>query len=646
MKRSSVSILKFSALSLASFSMILAFFQPVSAFAVASRETYASGRKYMQEEKWQKALEALESLENAYPLLSDYVLWDLATCYEKSGAWEKRGGVLRKIISGHKDSPLYRKAFEKLMEIDKNGDTAIALADCDLYLREFPADSKALWNKSCLLEKSGRKEEALTLRREILLTGSSYALNAYEALKTANCRPSYGEIKKALSRLLDKGNYGQVVSMAEGDHLEDEEGRYLLARAHFRLRHYNRTIKALTGNSYPEGKRLLAMSLLRTEGKEPFYKLFDGFIQQGPRDLYTLYLMVVDLKQREGNFQEVGSLLQSMRGFYPEKKEEISWLQAWLAIRQKRFGEADKILTGLISGPAKNRDKYLFWLGKVKVYQGLNGEALFSQIQDKNGYYWFKAGAKMTAGSLGKGGGGQAVKAAPVPVLPQEANQKLLRIAELISLKMLVDARTEARLLIGTLRDQDNPALVRLLTDMEDYPGLIKLGGKGNDLFLSYPFAFRETVLKCAKENNFDPFLIVAIMREESRFHHDAVSVAGALGVMQLMPATARNLGRLESNRELLEVRKNIWFGTTHLSKLLSQFKEVPYAVAAYNAGSRNVKKWLAAANYQDEDEFIEDIPFGETKAYVLRVIRTYSIMKALYGKETVVEKTPPDRAS
>jgi len=131
--------------------------------------------------------------------------------------------------------------------------------------------------------------------------------------------------------------------------------------------------------------------------------------------------------------------------------------------------------------------------------------------------------------------------------------------------------------------------------------------------------------------------LIIAIMREESHFRNDAVSVVGALGLMQLMPATARKVGNISHNRELFEVQKNIRIGTTYLSSLLSRFGEMPYAIAAYNAGGRNVKKWLAA-NYQDEDEFTEDIPYGETKDYVLRVMSTYFIMKSLYRNEGKVE--------
>lgn len=621
--------------------LFLAAFSPTPALSAASREKYAAGRKYMQGAEWQKALEILKPLINDYPLLTDYLLRDIAICYEKSGDLQEAAVTLRKIISDYKGSPLYMKAYEKILEIGNTDDIASNLADYDLYLQKFPRDGRILWGKSCLLSKSGHNDAALALQREILLNGSPYAVKSYEALKAADCRPSYDEIKIALARLMEKGNYKQTLSLLEDVDLEDEEGKYLAARAYFRLRLYNKVIKSLQGVTSPDGKYLLAMSVLRTKGRESFYKLLEEFIGQNPRDIFQLYLTAVDMKQRDGSFPEAYNMLEAMKSLYPAQREKIVWTEAWLAIRQKRFPEADKILTKLIAGQTIPNDKYMFWLGKVKIYQGLKGDAYFTRINDKTSYYWFKAGMGVPFALAEKK---DELPKTEQPLIIPETNLHLWRIAELESLQMRNEARAEARSLFDTIKHQDVSVLAGLLVAMEDYPGLIKLGRKRNNLRLAYPFAFRETVIKCAQEQNSDPFLIMAIMREESHFRNDAVSVAGALGLMQLMPATARKVGNISHDRELFEVQKNIRIGTTHLSSLLSQFGELPYAIAAYNAGGGNVKKWLTA-NYQDEDEFMEDIPYGETKDYVLRVMSAYFIMKLLYGSEGEVEAshgTPP----
>ncbi|HLE18649.1 MAG TPA: lytic transglycosylase domain-containing protein, partial [Syntrophales bacterium] len=321
----------------------------------------------------------------------------------------------------------------------------------------------------------------------------------------------------------------------------------------------------------------------------------------------------------------------SLPALYPEKKEEITWSQAWLAIRQKRVNDAEKLLRGLISYNSDKRDKYFFWLGKVKNYQGQKGDDLFSQIKDKNGYYWFQSGSG-ESGPL-SGNSGKGLKTETPPPLPIEMNTKFLRITDLHSLKMKREARIEAELLMGSVTDPYISAFARLLVKIEDYCTLVKLGIRYDYPYLKYPLAFPETVKKYAQSQKLDPLLVMAVMREESHFQQDAVSEAGALGVMQLMPSTARDIGKIKRNEELFDAEENIRLGTNYLSRLLVKFKLPHYALAAYNAGERNVEKWLAAG-YRDEAEFTEDIPFSETKNYVFRIMKTYGIMKCLYGSE------------
>ncbi|MFH1857425.1 MAG: tetratricopeptide repeat protein [Candidatus Omnitrophota bacterium] len=121
----------------------------------------------MREGKWQNAIEIIKPLENDYPLLADYVLLDLATCYEKSGDSEEAMNILRKIVKKYKSFPLYRKTYQRILELGKSGDSTVLVTDYDLYLQEFPQDSKAAWEKTGLLEKSGRSDEARALRKEI-----------------------------------------------------------------------------------------------------------------------------------------------------------------------------------------------------------------------------------------------------------------------------------------------------------------------------------------------------------------------------------------------------------------------------------------------------------------------------------------------
>lgn len=587
----------------------------------------------MQEGQWQKALENFRVLEKQYTLLTDYMLYDMAACYEKSGEKDKALAVLIKIISDYKDSPVYRKAFRRVIEITKENDLKSALGFYDRYLEEFPQDCSALLGKADLLNKAGLKTDALAIWKEIFFAGSSYALAAYEALEAMNYQPSRAEIRSVAGRLSEGGNHRQVLRLLSGGLTPapaDEEEKYLLGCAFFHLRRYNEAIKMLDGVSCKNGRYLLAISLVRTNKKETFYKLVDGLAKiKEQRDLFSLLSIAAELKRRDGNASEAAAILQVMLELYPDKKDEVTWSRAWLAIRQGRLNEAERLLSSLIGHNGSKKDKYLFWLGKIKEYQGQKGDVFFSQMDDQNGYHWFRAGKKRDEE---RGNSAEELTTKNnAPLLSEEFKVHFQRITELTKLKMKPEAAEEAQLVISSIKAPYVPAFARLLVEFEDYNFLIKLGVKNGSLSLKYPFAFRDAVLRHAKVHKVDPLLATALMREESHFKRDAVSSTGALGVMQLMPATARRMAHLKSNQELFDPEKNIGVGIKYLSGLIGHFKSLHYAIAAYNAGEHNVEKWLAAG-YRDEDEFTEDIPFGETKNYVFRVLKTYGIMRSIYG--------------
>ncbi len=146
---------------------------------------------------------------------------------------------------------------------------------------------------------------------------------------------------------------------------------------------------------------------------------------------------------------------------------------------------------------------------------------------------------------------------------------------------------------------------------------------------LHYPVAYWPEIENAAKKNGLDAHLLLAIIREESRFDTDARSIAGALGLMQIMPQTAQRIAQGSnlpySDPESLHLpRTNIMIGAAYLKNLISEFGSIPYAIAAYNAGEEVVRSWVREGNYATVDEFIEDIPYYETQNYVKKVLTSY----------------------
>ena len=155
-----------------------------------------------------------------------------------------------------------------------------------------------------------------------------------------------------------------------------------------------------------------------------------------------------------------------------------------------------------------------------------------------------------------------------------------------------------------------------------------------------FPRPFWKDLKKFAEANELDPYLVASLIRQESEFNPGAVSRANALGLMQLLPSvgksTARQLRvRGYSTNSLFVPSTNMQLGTKYFRMMVDKFGgQVEYALAAYNAGSNRVDDWMANGRYADIPEFVESIPFTETREYVQAIMRNAKVYKQLYPDE------------
>ena len=165
--------------------------------------------------------------------------------------------------------------------------------------------------------------------------------------------------------------------------------------------------------------------------------------------------------------------------------------------------------------------------------------------------------------------------------------------------------------------------------------------GVPEDLWmLAYPKGYWESIVTYAAKYKQDPYFIAAIIKEESQFRTDALSSAGARGLMQVMPTTGESVARLNKfagfdRDKLFDSDTAIKIGTWYISQLMKRFKNDPFlAAAAYNAGPEAVQGWITKNGYHGErDLFVELIPFSETRGYVKKVLRNYAEYKRIYTK-------------
>ncbi len=156
---------------------------------------------------------------------------------------------------------------------------------------------------------------------------------------------------------------------------------------------------------------------------------------------------------------------------------------------------------------------------------------------------------------------------------------------------------------------------------------------------LAYPQAYWDSIVSSARKYDQDPYFIAAIIRQESHFQTDAVSPSGARGIMQVMPSTGEWVAQMLKlagfeRGELFEYETNINIGAWYVGRLMKQFKnDLLLAAAAYNAGPAAVASWLGKnGNSVERDEFVESIPFTETRWYVKRVLSNYAEYRRIYG--------------
>lgn len=157
-----------------------------------------------------------------------------------------------------------------------------------------------------------------------------------------------------------------------------------------------------------------------------------------------------------------------------------------------------------------------------------------------------------------------------------------------------------------------------------------------NILRIMYRQDYSEYVEKYAKENNVDPLLIYAIIKAESNFDSKAVSNKGALGLMQLMNETAKEVAtneliEYENENTLYNPEKNIQIGIKYYANLKEIFGNDEVSLAAYNAGMGTVNGWIEEGIINKDGSNIENIPYKDTNMYVRKILKDYNIYKSIY---------------
>ena len=153
-----------------------------------------------------------------------------------------------------------------------------------------------------------------------------------------------------------------------------------------------------------------------------------------------------------------------------------------------------------------------------------------------------------------------------------------------------------------------------------------------------FPKAYWTDLRRYSIANGLDPYLVASLIRQESEFNVLALSRVSAVGLMQLMPKTGKTVAKQVklkgyNNAQLFTPAINLELGTRYFKEMVDKYNgQFEYALAAYNAGTDRVGDWLGQGHYRDPQEFVESIPFTETREYVQAILRNANVYRQLYG--------------
>lgn len=504
---------------------------------------------------------------------------------------------------------------------------------------------------------------------------------AYLAKRPKAPQPTGADRLARAERLFAQGSYSLLASELDDPDLSVEDPAYAkaLGRLYFRAlirgkQLHRAAVQVNTGSvmrrfAFDERQQLIwaARIQLRRRRIGPAMKYLEELERIAPKDAELPPLFLEMLKYNAGRHDAVTVMhwLERLATEFPTAPEtsDAYWQVIWSAIERRAYDEALPLLERAIKAMAPfhpvDQARLVYWRGRLLMRLGQKdaGEALWKELEERwpYGYYtelaqWMRSGAQF---SLSNGTDGAVPDGGPGPAPEIKALWQDERFADAIWLLAVGEPDLAAERLRGAFSARLSPQAVReagalfrymrryhlqqRLVDNFELGTLRNSKVERSDLWLrAYPRPHWDVVRKVAEEHHVDPYFVFAIMREESRFFTSASSTAGARGLMQLMPSTARMVAKrngLDFDEDRLHSPAfSIALGALYLKRVLGRFDDNPlYAAAAYNAGPGNVRRWLRRDGRVPPDEFVERIPFGETQRYVKRVFLSYMVYTKLY---------------
>jgi len=664
------------------------------------------GYCYGKGKKWAKGIEHYTlALSATYPL-ADYVIYHIAKSYVQMKDNQNAIVWYQRLIDEHPQSIHFAGAKYELGKAHYHARNYAAALKGFLALITDSKNShvrRATYEAAKTYEKLGDWKQAQDTYQQLINandadTIAQSSLNALQKLVAAHPELQITRNQR-MTHAMVRFNRGQLKSAisefrkAAAGHKDKITARatYYIGRAYHRQRKYDSALIAYNKivSLYPASgylTRALYQSTLcyRRKGQPQLAeKHLIGFVEK-----YSWSALaddaLYDLGWVQENEEKYDKAIASYRRLTTEytnsdRLPRAYWRIGWIQFRNERYAECLETFTTLTKGfPTDSfAQAARFWI--AKTYERQNqlkaAETTYREIAAA-GHWYYSGRAKEHLKRLRSKTGGSVkpdVLAAPrvrvtldSPAWKNIGSKKTPRVAQLMRLKLFEDALTELEGLVkrDNLNRRDNYYnLISCLEKLNKFQQAHKyadrlsrfqpLRGKNNaipvELYrLLYPLYYTDLLQKHTTKYEIDPLFVAAMIREESRYNANAVSYAGAIGLMQIMPANGPEFAsRLKiprfNTKMLYNPDINIQMGAWYMKSLMNQFDNNHALVAgAYNGGPGRMRRWIKAKQIPDLDEFIEDIGIDQTRRHIKKVIDSYIIYQQLYSKPVPVSANIP----
>jgi len=651
----------------------------------AAAAAYLSlGRAYQIDKRYQDAVTALKQAKQHSEVLGDYADYLAAECEHESGHDAAAEALLKGFIARYPDTIFDLEAPELEANVLLAQGDATGAQRALLTIADVAQDMPNYELTSAKIASAiNQNVEAERLYKHLLLNhplaSEAEAARARLTAMGAETSLTPTELRSLGDAYYNAGRYNvaaeQYHALARNATLDPAARNGFAAAAaacDFKLKRLSDSeAKSLADSNDDNGARrlYLLMELARNHDNDTEQqRLVTQLEQRFPESQWlaealfsagNMYMLRKDYATAVGYYSYLAA-------HFPNHKNAAAahWRAGWLSYREGLFPDAARMFDEQIRlyPTATESAAALYWRGRLFELQDKQpalAAANYRTVVSRYQHYFYAQMSRQRLSTLGQPMTVaqteiEGFKARPIPHLtdvfpadsPHIAKARLIANAGLndyIGQELAADPDSESW---GALAEAqiyssfgETFRAMRALKRALPYAASAPI----NSIPLAYwrilfPEPWWDTIKTESAKNGLDPFMVVSLIRQESEFNPSAISYANAYGLMQLEPSVGKSLARQEGltnfqTYQLLNPEINIRLGTKYLKQLIDHFGGVQeYALAAYNAGDSRVVDWQSAGPYHGIDEFVESIPFSQTRDYVQAILRNEEIYRGIEG--------------